>query len=476
MSTHEIPIIKYSSETPFSGSQIQLTGRFTRIHAEGYLKFFTVVPSHLLETLIHLASFIGETRSCHTSLRQLAKELGLTVEAARDRLWELAGLAVGGEPLIHIEMVRAAPHKPARYGIHISDAVPVTCGNGLVTHEVWIKHFDEARALAKEVSPEAYVTLLALAVEMTEEREVGDSLRRLADRWSRALSTVQRAIGELVAAGLLEKMVSPRGNSYRIPEIVPLRFGGVQDSRATWQHLKDAFGEGSGGWECTDLDHHILKELKEVKEVGETTTPAGEGLSLVPDEEGVVVNLAAMENPASPKPVLLETPDCAEGEKCDTRDSDDGVGSEFTSVASREETLGWAGAQSAPRVNPTLVGKAEDPRPFVAAVGRENVRRWFGQFGPARCMEVWAKAEAARNPVGYMRRALEQNWQWAEPQEAVRPRRYWEVTPEERAEAQAAIGEKYFGVPRGGDTGLADRAEVLAGLWEMTRSGSARSK
>ena len=424
MSTHEIPTHEYSSETPLPGSQIPLSGRFTRIHAEGYLKFFIVVPPHLLETLIHLASFIGETRSCHTSLRQLAKELGLTVEAARDRLWELAGLAVGGEPLIHIVMVRPEPHKPARYSIEISDAVPVTCGNGLVTHEVWIKHFDEARALARQLSPEAYVTLLALAVDMTEEREVGDSLRRLAHRWRRALSTVQRAIDELVVAGLLEKMAGPRGNSYRIPEIVPLRFGGVQDSRATWQHLKDAFGEGSGGGECTDLDHHILKELKEVKEVGETTTPAGEGLSLVLDEEGVVVNLAAMENPASPKPVLLETPDCAEGEKCDTRDSDDGVGSEFTSVASREKTLGWASAKLTPCVDPTSVMLAEDPALFVAAVGQKSALQWLREYGDGRCMEVWGKAQTARNPVGYMRKALEEGWHFVEatkPQDLARP-------------------------------------------------------
>jgi hypothetical protein len=336
-------------------------------------------------------------------------------------------LAVDGEPLITIQLVRPEPHKPARYGIRFSENVPVTCGNGLVTDEVWIKHFDSGRSLAKTLSSEAYTTLLSLAVDMTEERKVSVSFRTLARRRGRATSTTQLAVQELVSKRLLEKIPSFDGNQYRVPEDLPLRFGGVQDPRTCGLQLKEIFSERAGVIACTDLDPNILNDLKEEKEVKEKTTQFEEGFSFLsrPSDRTVVVMEAVKEKQpqSASDPISLGTPDCLPREKPHMEEGD-GKDCAELKLLEGQGRGDYAGALLSPHADPVLIALAADPVPFVAAIGAEAAKRWISQYGLERCMEVWGKAQTAHNPGGYMRKALEEGWRWVEaakPTEPVRP-------------------------------------------------------
>jgi hypothetical protein len=94
--------------------------------------------------------------------KRLSSDLGISREPARERLKALATITVGVRPLITVDMTKAHTYWPGQYHIRFSSLVPVTCGGGEVRDELRVKHFDESRALVKQLSPEAHVTLLAL--------------------------------------------------------------------------------------------------------------------------------------------------------------------------------------------------------------------------------------------------------------------------------------------------------------------------
>ncbi len=124
-----------------------LSKRFVRLHRKGFLALVPALPPHLLQTLVILSSYMGEQRTCVATSKQLSSDLGISREAARERIRGLAGVTVDGKPLITVKITRVHKHWPGRYHIKFSPLVPVTCGGGDVTDEVWIKHFDAARDL-----------------------------------------------------------------------------------------------------------------------------------------------------------------------------------------------------------------------------------------------------------------------------------------------------------------------------------------
>lgn len=413
MSTHDIPIDYFSTETP-------LSGRFVRIHTEGFGTLVPVLPPHLLQTLIHLASFMGETRRCHTSSRQLSDELAVSRETARDRLRDLERVRINGKPLVTVLMVRPAYDKPARYGVSFSELVPVTCGDGLVVNERWVKYFEQAKVLAQALSPEAFVTLLALCIEMDEERILRVPMVELGRKLGVSESNAAARISELIDKGMIIKASDPQGNVYEITDRVAIRYGGDED-RGAWQRLPTLELTIAGGSTCSSPHIKKNKRLKEEK----TTTRVGEECLPLPSCGTAVVNEAVREKQAESvaEPVFPGTPDCVPGEKSHMEEGDGKDCAELELIVGHGRG-DYAGAPFTPHVDPVFTALAADPVPFVAAVGAEVANAWIGQYGVARCMEVWEKAQKATNPGGYMRKALEEGWRWVEaakPAEPIRP-------------------------------------------------------
>jgi len=360
-------------------------------------------------------------------------------------------------------MVRPAYDKPARYGISFSELVPVTCGNGLVTGQRWVKYFEQAKALTQSLSPEAFVTLLALCTEMDEERILRVPMAELSRKLGISQSNAAVRISELVEKGMITKVSDPIGNVYEITDRVPIRYGG-DDNCEAWDELPILEFTTEGGYTCSFLHIKKNKRLKEEK----TTTQVGEEHSPQPSAGSAVVNEAVREQPQSvPEPVFPETPDCIPGEKPHMEEGD-GKDCAELKLLEGQGRGDYAGALLSPHVDPVLIALAADPVPFVAAIGAEAAKRWISQYGLERCMEVWGKAQTAHNPGGYMRKALEQGWKWPKPQEVVQPRRPWERTAEQRAE----IAEKFFGevVTVDDHVTAEDWQTVIAGLQELASS------
>ncbi len=371
---------------------------------------------------------MGEQRTCVMTSKQLSSDLGVSRETARERLKTLTAVTVDGRPLITVEMTRAQTYWPGQYHIRFSSVVPVTCGGGDVKDELWVKHFDEARSLAKQLSPEAHVTLLALAVEMTETRILRVPFQALAKRLGVVPSTAQERITELCKAGMIVKLSSPSGNEYRISDDVPLMFGAEEDP-AGWElePQEIELADVSRLERLTGSGPHIKrrKELKEEK----TTTQVMENSS--GNTNSVVGNPST--NRKSTKPDLSQV---VTGEKSSA-----------------------SGAQKA--------AMNEEALPFAAQVGSKNSRQWVERFGLDRCQEVWDKAQSARNAGGYMRKALEENWMWPESgkRTGVREWRYWDVSAEERA----ATAEKLLGIKLDLSGPIVDRDKVLAEIPDLRR-------
>ena len=372
---------------------------------------------------------MGEQRTCVMTSKHLSADLGISRDAARERLKALASVTIAGSPLLTVEMTRSHTYWPGQYHISFSPLVPVTCGGGEVRDELWVKHFDEARALAKQLSPEAYVTLLALAIDMTETRTLRVPFQALAKRLGVSPSNAQKRITELCQTGVIRKLANPAGNEYYISDVVPLMFG-AEDDPENWelepQEIKLA--DITRLERLTCLDPHI-KRRKELKEEKTTTPQVVENSS--ENTDSVVGNPTANRKPTEPDLSQVVT-----GEK--------------SSVS---------GAQKAAMNGETL--------PFAAQVGSKNSRQWVERFGLDRCQEVWDKAQSARNAGGYMRKALEENWMWPESgkRTGVREWRYWDVSAEERA----ATAEKLLGIKLDLSGPIVDRDKVLAEIPDLRR-------
>lgn len=345
----DFPNIAYTDLAIPAGEErgeMLLSKRFTRLHRKGFLALVPVLQPHILQTLIVLSTYMGEARTCITTSKRLSDDLGISRDAARERLKALASVTIAGSPLLTVEMTRSHTYWPGQYHISFSPLVPVTCGGEEVRDEFWVKHFDEARALAKQLSPEAYVTLLALAIDMTETRTLRVPFQALAKRLGVSPSNAQKRITELCQTGVIRKLASAAGNEYYISDVVPLMFG-AEDDPENWelepQEIKLA--DITQLERLTCLDPHIKRR----KELKERTTTLGKKAKL----EYVL------------GPVVVQKP-----------------------------------------------AIKENPLPFADCAGTTISSQWVERFGLERCQEVWAKAQGAKNPGGYMRMALEQGWQW----------------------------------------------------------------
>ena len=358
--------------------------RFVRLHRQGFLALVKVLPPHLLSTLVTLGSYMNEKRTSFTSSRQLSQILGISKEASRERLKALASISYAGVPLITVTSTRRSVMAPLHYKVKFSAVVPLSSGGAHVTDELWIKHFDEARGLVGQLSPEAHVTLLALAVDMTETRTLRVPFQALAKRLGIVPSTAQERIAELCKAGVIVKLSSPSGNEYQIGDDVPLMFGAEEDPE-NWdlQPVEIELVDVSTIGRLTDSAPHIKKN-KRIKEE-KTTTPAEITNNSSESKESVVVNFLIAE---------IKT------------ESDSKRASENTCELPTQEENHYQG---------------KGTLPFAAQVGNKNARVWVDRFGLERCQQVWERAQTATNPGGYMRRALEENWMWVDAEKRATP-------------------------------------------------------
>ena len=173
------------------------------INRKGFLALVPALAAHILQALMPLSSYMGEQRTCVMTSKQLSSDLGISREAARDGLKALAAITVGAKLAITVEMNRTHTYWPGQYHIRFSPLVPVTCRGGEVRDELWVKHFDQARALAQQLSPEAHVRLLALVVDMTETRTLRAPFQAPAKRLGISPSNAQERITELCKAKIL---------------------------------------------------------------------------------------------------------------------------------------------------------------------------------------------------------------------------------------------------------------------------------
>ncbi len=68
---------------------------------------------------------MGEQRTCVMTSKRLSSDLGISREAARDRIHDLAAFTIGGRPLIRVRMTRAFPRGPGRFHITYKSGVSV---------------------------------------------------------------------------------------------------------------------------------------------------------------------------------------------------------------------------------------------------------------------------------------------------------------------------------------------------------------
>lgn len=377
---------------------------FVRLHRKGFLALAGSLPPHLLSTLIVLGSYMAENRTSFTSSKHLGSLLGISRDAARDRLKALASISYNGVPLITISSSRRSVMAPLRYKVKFSSAVPLSSGGTHVTDEIWVKHFDEARELASQLSPEAHVTLLSLAVDMTETRTIRVPYRALAKRVGVTLTTAQSRIQELLKVGVITKLPSPNGNEYRIGDGVPLMFG-AEEVPEEWgiELVEMSFSRIDENRWCTSSTPSFKKK-KRIKDENTTQTVVVENSSVIKDQNQPIGTVR--------------------GEGKDSNNS---------------------------QLN------------FASHVGGVLARQWVDQFGIDRCQEVWNRAKTARNPGGYMRKALTEHWVMPPSQEPIRKKQYWEITQAEREE----VIERILGVSLNEPSPPVDKIKIFSDIKKM---------
>ncbi len=203
--------------------------RNVQINRDRFLTLAGALPAYLLQVLIYLASDMGTTRTCTTGSKALARGLGISRESARDKLRDLSRVQLNnGNRLITVTMERPTPDKPAHYLVYFSSGVPVACVGEPAEEGMWLEHRTTAPSLAAGLSPCAYVTLLAIAVHMREERTVHMPIGTLA---AMMFETSEVATGEYITELLNKNMITrvgdPGKDVYHVEDHVPLCYGGT---------------------------------------------------------------------------------------------------------------------------------------------------------------------------------------------------------------------------------------------------------
>ncbi len=93
---------------------------------------------------------MGEQRTCVMTSKQLSSDLGISREAARDRLKALAAITVGAKLAITVEKNRTHTYWPGRYHIRFSPSCPLLVAverfemnfgsNTLARLELWLSN------------------------------------------------------------------------------------------------------------------------------------------------------------------------------------------------------------------------------------------------------------------------------------------------------------------------------------------------